>query len=131
MEAAKNLKKYFEVEELEDHIQVDTVTFRGTEEMLDDTVFISREIQNGKRIALVNNAYSLITGYKIKGSTVWVLNLPYTTDELDGHTGVKFSANYRYILHSPLIMKALRAPFEPYANLTLYEAIKTFYKYKV
>ncbi len=131
VEAAKYLKKYFEVEELEDHVQVETIAFRGTEEMLDDTIFINREIQNGKRIALVNNAYSLITGYKIKGSTVWVLNLPYTTDELEGHTGVKFSANFRYILHSPLMMKALRAPFEPYANLTLYEAIKTFYKYKI
>jgi hypothetical protein len=131
VEAAKNLKKYFEIEELNDHIQVDTISFRGAEELIDDTLFISSEIQNGKRIALVNNAYSFISGYKIKGSTVWVINLPYTTDELEGHMGNKFSANFRYILHSPIMIKALTAPFEPYANLTLYEAIKTFYKYKV
>jgi hypothetical protein len=131
VDAAKYLKKHFEVEELKEEIKVDTITFRGNEEMVDDNIYISNEIQNGKRIALVNNAYSLVTGYKIKRSTVWVLNLPITTDELSGHTGAAFSANYRYILHNPIITKVFKAPFEPYANIQLYEAMRTFYKHKI
>jgi len=129
--AAKYLRKHFEVEELKDDVKVDTVSFRGAEDMVDDNIYISREIQNGKRIALVNNAYSLVTGYKIKKSTVWVLNLPESTDELAGHTGASFSAHFRYILHNPLITKVFKAPFEPYSNLQLYDAMRTFYKYQI
>ena len=128
---AKELRKYFNIEELKEEVKVDFISYKTAEAFMDNDVYITHEINNGKRIALVNNAYSFISVFKIKDSNIWVLNMPYTTDEITTHTGAKMNEHFRFLLRNPQAVRAIQSAFDSYSNIKLYEAIKTFYKYKI
>ncbi len=128
---AKELKKYFHIEKLKEEVKVEFVAYKTAEAFMDNDVYITHEINNGKRIALVNNAYSFISVFKIKESNIWVLNMPYTTDEISTHTGAKISENFRFLLRNEQALRAIQSAFDSYANIKLFDAVKTFYKYKI
>ena len=79
----------------------------------------------------MNNAYSLISYFKVKENKVWIINLPYSKDVMTNHMGMKVSTHYRYILHSDAMVSAVKNVFKYYTNLNLYDKIKTFYKYDI
>jgi hypothetical protein len=128
---AKELKKYFHIEQLKEEVKVDFIAYKTAEAFMENDVYITHEINNGKRIALVNNAYSFISVFKIKESNIWVLNMPYTTDEITTHSGDKISENFRFLMRNEQAFRSIQSAFDSYANIKLYEAVKTFYKYKV
>ncbi|MCE5299425.1 MAG: hypothetical protein LLG37_00925 [Spirochaetia bacterium] len=128
---ARELKKHFEVEELKEEIKVNMVTYNRAEEPVRENVFIKYEIQGGKRIALVNRAYSFMSVFRIKNSNIWVLNTPYTTDTMEGHTGASMPEHYRFMLHNRSIKAAVQSAFDSYANIKLYDGIKTYYKHDI
>ena len=128
---AKELKKYFNIEKLKEEVKVDFIAYKTAEAFVDNDVYITHEINNGRRIALVNNAYSFMSVFKVKDSNIWVMNMPYTTDEIATNTGTKISENYRFLLRNEQAVRAIQSAFDSYSNIKLYEAGKTFFKYKV
>jgi len=129
---AKEIKKYFDVKRLKRAVKVNNVRYNGKEDnVVKDNIFIETEVNNGRNLALLNNAYSFMSYFKIKESKVWVVNLPYTKDEIITHMDTKQNAHYRFLVRSAAMTEALKDVFKNYTSVNLYNKIKTFYKYNI
>jgi len=130
-EFASDMKKYFSVKKLKKDIRVTHIKMNGREHNIRDNIFIKSEVVSGKNLALLNNAYPFVSYFRIKESRVYIINFPATKEVIKNHMGESVSAGYRYLLHSPDMVTAVKNIFKNYANLNLYDKIKTFYKYNV
>ncbi len=128
---AKVIKNYFKVKKIENPIKINTVNYNKKEAEVKDNIFINEEIINGKSVALFNNAYNLVSFFKIRESIIWVINFPFTTDTINTPEGNKESADYRYLLHNKIMAEVIRDIFRNFANVNLYEKIKTLYRYEI
>lgn len=131
LSVAKEIKKYFNVKKLKNPVKVNTVKYNAREMEIKGNIFIKEEIVNGKGLALLNNAYNYVTYFKIKESMIWAVNFPYSTDEIISPEGKKISSDYRYLLHNPGLTVILKDIFSSFSNVSLYDKIKTFYKYEI
>ena len=128
---ANEIKKYFNVKKLKSPIKVTSVKYNVRETEIKGNLFIKEEIINGKGLALLNNAYNYVTYFKIKESMIWVVNFPYSTDEIITPEGKRIGSDYRYLLHNPGLTGILKDIFSSFSNVSLYNKIKTFYKYEI
>lgn len=123
--------RHFIIKKLSEPVKAEHFKYNGREENADGKIYIDYDMQGGKNLCMVNGAYSLLSYYKVKDSSVWVFNTPRSGDEITGSTGAKFNAGLRFILRSNSVLEAIRSPFNTYANVNLYSKIKTLYKYKI
>ncbi len=128
---AKEIKKYFKIKSFENSIKIETVNYNKKEVEVKDNIFINEEIINGKSVALFNNAYNFISFFKIRESIIWVINFPFTTDTIITPAENKENADYRYLLHNKNMVGAIKDIFKNFANVNLYEKIKTLYRYEI
>ena len=128
---AASVKKYFNVSKLKKEIKADFFRHSGYDESVSSRLYMSVDVLKGRNIILVNNAYPVLSYMKIKDSAVWVLNLPYSKEEITNHMGAKENAGYRYMLKKRSITEPLKSLFMPYSNINLYDKVKTYFKYEI
>jgi hypothetical protein len=129
--AAKEIKKHFDIVKLKEVVKIETVRFGGRDHAMDGNVFIDYDIKNGKTLMLANSAYHIVSYLKVKESMVYVFNVPYTTDEITDNTGVKINAGYRFMLRNPAFKECMKQIFSTFSNVNLFDKIKTYYKYHI
>lgn len=128
---AASVKKYFTVSKLKKEIRAEFFRHSGYDEGINSRLYMAVDVLKGRNITLANNAYPVISYMKIKDSAVWVLNLPYSKEEITNHMGLKENAGYRYMLKKRYIVEPLKNIFMPYANINLYGKVKTYFKYEI
>ncbi|MFP4466687.1 MAG: hypothetical protein ACLFP1_06530 [Candidatus Goldiibacteriota bacterium] len=128
---AKEIKKYFNFKKLAKPVKGEQIKYTGRQNSIKGKVVIDSEITGGKHLALINGAYPFLTFFKIKNSKVFVLSLPEETSTITDITGDKQSADYRYLVKTLGMADAVRNIFKNYANVLLFDRIKTYYKYNL
>lgn len=128
---ASSVKKYFNVTKLKKEIKADFFRHSGYDESVNSKIYMSTDVLKARNITLVNNAYPVLAYTKIKDSSVWILNLPYSKEEITTHMGTKENAGYRYMLRKKSITAPLKNLFMPYSNTNLYDKVKTYFRYEI
>ncbi|HDQ25642.1 MAG TPA: hypothetical protein ENN43_02720 [bacterium] len=128
-QAALSAGRQFKIKKLKTPVKVKAIKYSGREEEPQGGLYITYDMQGLKNYVLANNAYPVIAFRKIKKTGVWILNLPHTKDEILSHTNAGLPAGHRVIFRLKGFTEALRSIFKGYANVNLYNKIKTFYKH--
>jgi hypothetical protein len=123
--------RHFKIKKLETPVRIDSFKYNSREENVDARAYIDYDVQGGKETCLVNGAYSLVSCFKVKDSAVWVFNTPRSKGELSSRDGHRFNEGLRFLLRSSDALEALKAPFNTYVNVNLYDKIKTLYRHSV
>jgi hypothetical protein len=128
---AKSIKKYFGVKEVKEEVRVGRIKYAGRTQHLDEELYLKLEVTGGKHLALLNDAYPYLSFMKIKESKVYVVSIPVSAGKIKNIIGQEEPDDYRYMLKHPWFIEPIKTVVKPYANVLLYNGLKTLFKYDV
>ncbi|MBN2753725.1 MAG: hypothetical protein JXR81_02535 [Candidatus Goldbacteria bacterium] len=128
---AKSIKKYFGVKEVKEEVRVSRIKYAGRTQHIDEELYLKLEVTDGKHLALLNDAYPYLSYIKIKESKVYVASIPVSAGKIKNIIGQEEPDDYRYMLKYPWFIEPIKTIVKPYANVLLYNGLKTLFKYDI
>ncbi|HRU38274.1 MAG TPA: hypothetical protein P5511_00245 [Candidatus Goldiibacteriota bacterium] len=130
-EFASMAGRAFNVRKMPQQVKIETIKYNSREENVDSRAYVGYDIRDGREICLSNGAYPLLSYFKIKNSSIWVMDVPDVKSEITTHDGGRINEGLRFLLRSRGFVEAIKAPFSGYVNVNLYDRVKTMYKHKL
>ncbi|HNZ28791.1 MAG TPA: hypothetical protein PKJ42_02245 [Candidatus Goldiibacteriota bacterium] len=128
---AQSIKKYFGVKEVKEEVRVDRIKYAGRTQHIDEELYLKLEVTDGKHLALLNDAYPYLSFMKVKDSKVYVASIPVSAGAIKNILGQEEPDDYRFMFKYPWFTEPLKSIVKPYANVLLYNGLKTLYKYEI